>query len=192
MDIDVADPRAPAGERPDLTSLFRAVAAASDATLPGAVAAHLDTRQWLRYAAIDGLVGQSDGYAFSLNGSHNYYLAGDTSGVFRVLPWSADSTLSDVMTVVDLSAPAPGTLLTRCARSVACWADFRGETRDVLATYETLGLVDLAKQWHDQIDALVRSDPKREKSVEYYEARTAQLYDWLASRPRIVRAQLGL
>ena len=66
------------------------------------------------------------------------------------------------------------------------------EGGSVLAIYETLDLVNLARSWHDQIDALVRSDPKRERSIGAYERETANLYDALAARPNVVRAQLGL
>ena len=39
---------------------------------------------------------------------------------------------------------------------------------------------------------LVQVEPKLELSVSYFEAQTLLMYDWIAARPAVVRAQLGL
>lgn len=193
MEIDVPDRDAPTGTSPDLSALFRAVAATPNASLPAGVSPHLDTSQWLRFAAVEGIVAHCDGYGFGRYGaSHNYFLAGDTSGTFRLLPWSVDTTLADFPEVVDTSLPVPDTLLSRCRLVTDCWDAFRNETRSLLTRYEALGLLELAKRWHDQIDPLVRNDPKRETSIDYYETTTRKLFEWIPARPALVRAQLGL
>jgi hypothetical protein len=192
FEIDVADADAPAGTRPDLSALFQAVAAASDQDLLAGVSAHLHTTAWLRFAAAEAITAQRDGYAYSNAGSHNYFMIGDTDGKFALVPWSLDTTLTDYFGLVDAAVPLNETLFTRCKRGAICWNAYKMEMRSVVDAFEALDLASLAKKWHDQIDTLVRADPKREVSLAEYDDRTRQLYEWLAARPGIVRAQLGL
>ena len=192
FEIDVEDPTVPAGTKPDLTALFSAVAAAKDETLIGDVAARLDTTEWLRFSAAEALVSHWDGYGFSEGSSKNYFLAGDTDGRFSLVPWSTDLTFPLEQTRVDASMPTNATLLSRCKSSATCWASYKDEAKKVVAEFEKLDLVPLAKVWHKQIDALVKADPKRETSLLWYEQRTNGLYEFIGARAGIVRAQLGL
>ncbi len=159
-EIDIPAAGAPAGTKPDLNLLFQAVASASDEDLLADLDSHLHTKQWLRFCATEALVGHTDGYGFSFWGSHNYYLAGDRDGKFKILPWSTDQALHDHPSTVDASKPSTEVVLARCARSTACWDAYKAEMRSVLAVYETLDLVNLAKQWHDQINVLAKSRPE--------------------------------
>jgi hypothetical protein len=192
FEIDVEDPAAPVGTKPDLTALFQKVQSATDANLLADVAPRLHTTAWLRFSAAEGVVAQWDGYGFAKAGAHNYFLAGDTDGKFSLVPWSTDTTLHEGEGPVDMTMPLNITLLTRCKQSVTCWATYKTEAAKVIDTFEQLDLVALAKVWHAQVDPLVRADPKREASIGYYEQRTTALYAWLAARPGIVRTQLGI
>ncbi len=192
FEIDVADPDAAAGTRPDLSALFRSVQTASDATLLDDVAPHLHTKAWLRFAAAEALTAQRDGYAYGDNGSHNYFMAGDTDGKFTLVPWSVDTTLTDFYSLVDVTMPTNATLLTRCKMGAACWSAYKAEVKSVIESFETVDVVALARRWHDQIDALVRDDPKREVTIATYEDWTERLYVWLEERPRVLRMQFGL
>lgn len=185
------------GTKSDVTALLAAVQAANDATLIADVSGHLDTNEWLTFSASEAATGHYDGYAFGFWGSHNYHVAGDTSGVFSLIPWSTDLTFSDRMTVVNANEPqnvgdSGPTLLGRCKLSPGCWTAYKAKVSTVLATYETLDLVNLAKTWHAQVDPLVIADPKKETPLAYYSSETALLYAWIAARPGVVRAQLGL
>ncbi len=191
-EIDIAAPSAPAGAMPDLDLLFQAVAAAKDETLLADLEPRLHTQQWLRFCATESVTGHNDGYAYGFWGSHNYYLAGDADGKFSILPWSTDATLNDDDGIPDASKPQSDVVLVRCSRSTTCWSAYKAEMQSVLATYATLDLVDLAHKWHGQIDALVKADPKREERLDQYEYETELLYEWLAARPNVIRAQLGL
>ena len=191
-DIDIPAAGAPAGTKPDLDRLFQAVASASDENLLADLDDHLHTKQWLRFCATEALIGHTDGYAFSFWGSHNYYLAGDRDGKFKILPWSTDQALHNHPSAVDASKPSEEVVLARCARSTACWDAYKAEMQSVLAVYETLDMVNLARQWHEQIDVLARADPKREVSTASYEIETERLFAWLAGRPDLIRTQLGL
>jgi hypothetical protein len=192
FEIKVADPSAPAGSKPDLERLFKDVAAAHDETLLADLAAHLDTKQWLRHSATEAATGYDDGYAYGRWGSANYFMAGDADGKFSLVPWSTDLTFSDREGVSDAANPLNPTVLARCKTAEPCWSAYKAEVQSVLAVYETLDLVNLAKKWHDQIEPLVQRDPTRTETVDSHLEQTALLYDWLAARPRVVRTQLGL
>jgi hypothetical protein len=94
--------------------------------------------------------------------------------------------------VVNANDPLGPTLLLRCKASAACWSAYKEQMKLVLTGYEGLGLVPLAKAWHAQIDPLVVADPKTETTPLYYAQETAKLYPWLAARPGVIRAQLGI
>lgn len=185
------------GSYADVHALFNAVQAANDATLINDVSSVLDAREWLEFSAMEGLIGDWDGYAFGKWGSHNYFMAGDVSGRFSLIPWSTDGTLSDRQGGIDVSMPqdvAEGipTLLGRCKRSTACWSAYKDQMRAVLAVFESGNIVNLAQTWHAQVDPYVVADPKREATLDYYHSESTNLIDWLTGRPAKVRAQLGL
>jgi spore coat protein CotH len=181
----------------DVNALFNAVQAAQTATLLTDVAGNLNTTEWLKFSATEGAVGHYDGYAFGVWGSHNYFMAGDVNGRFSLIPWSTDLTMSNRETVVDTNQPrssgagAPS-LLMRCKLSTTCWNAYKDQMKIVLAGYEGLGLVALAQAWHAQVHPLVLADPKTETSINYYTSETTNLYAWLAARPGVIRAQLGI
>lgn len=191
FEIEIPAPGAPPDTMPDADLLFQAVAAAKDETLLGDLAGRLHTKQWLRHSAAEAVTGHCDGYAYGWWGSHNYFMTGDAGGRFSLVPWSTDLSLSNCIGLVDAASPGPSTVFTRCKAST-CWDAYKVEVGAVLDVYEKLSLEKLARSWHDQIDALVRSDPKRERSIDYYEQETENLYEFLATRPSVVRAQLGL
>lgn len=194
FDVQVGD------DATDLTSLFQAVAAAKDASLLADMDARLDTAAWLKFSAVEGVVGMIDGYGYGIYGSHNYFLAGTTAAKFTPVPWSLDLTFSDNLGVVNLATPKPAnppptggtTLLMRCVAQPACFATYKATVAAALTTYEGLDLVNLAKTWHAQIDTLARADTKKIVANEGYEGETLKLYQWLAARPAKVRQQLGL
>jgi spore coat protein CotH len=182
----------------DLVALFAAVGAARSSSLLADVAAHLDTNAFLDHSAVEAAIGDIDGYAYAKWGSGNYHLAGDTAGIFQLVPWSLDQSFNDREGVVNANQPKPAdpsggnTLLMRCKASASCWATYKTHVQAVLVKYESLDLVNLAKKWHAQIDALALADPKKEVSVSDYVDETNKLYSWLAARPAVVRSQLGL
>lgn len=185
------------GTKADVTALFDTVQAANDATLLADVAGNLDTTQWLHFSASEAAVGHYDGYAYGIWGSHNYFMAGDQAGAFRLIPWSTDLTLSNREGVVDANSPkntsgGQSILLVRCKQTAACWNAYKDAVKDVLTTYEGLDLVTLAHTWHAQVEPYVIADPKREATLGYYTSETTLLYAWLAARPGVVRAQLGI
>jgi len=189
------------GTKADLALLFDAVKNAQPATLVADVTPWLATTQWLKFSALEAITGHSDGYGFAYNGSHNYYLAGSTTGVFSLIPWSTDVCFTDNVTVVDAAQPRPAdfaaggdTLLVRCKASTTCWPDYTAQVSAMLTAYEGLDLAALALAWHTQINGLVVATPpaKKEYSDAYYQNETTKLYSWIKARPAKIRTQLGL
>ena len=183
----------------DLLALFTAVATAKDDDLLAGVQAVLDVTEWLRYCGVEAATGQFDHYAYGVFGSHNYFMAGDIDGVFRLLPWSTDLSFSDDKGVLDASKPLPAdpvyggvTLLGRCRLTPMCWDIYRSQVAAVLSDYEKLDLATVAKTWHEQIDAVQTADSKREAPLDYYIASVPELYVWIKTRPAIVKKQLEL
>jgi spore coat protein CotH len=192
LQIDVADPAAPVGALPDIDLLFQAVASANNATLIEGIQAHLQTTEWLRHSAAEAVTGHCDGYAYGLWGSRNYFMAGDTDGKLSLIPWSTDLALSDREGVLSAAVPRTDIVLERCRLGGTCWDAYKVQVQSVLDVYRTLDLVNLAKKWHAQIDALATADPKRETAIDYYQQQTDLLYTWLDTRPSVIKAQLGL
>lgn len=183
----------------DLTRLFQAVAAARSTSLLADVSPYLNTTRYLDFCAAEAAVGHYDGYAYGIWGSGNHFLAGDTEGVISLIPWSTDLTFSNREGVPDASNPLPAhppagskTFLMRCKESSTCWSTYKTRVQAMLVKYESLGLLQLAKKWHAQIDPYVLADTKREASTWYYNSETNHLYSWIAARPSVVRGQLGL
>ena len=183
----------------DALALFQAVAAAKDSDLIAGVQNNLDVDEWLRYSAIEAVTAQCDNYAFGVYGSHNYFMAGDINGIFSLMPWSADLSFSDSISLVDAANPLPAdpvytapTLLMRCKNSAACWDAYKSHVANVIAAYQNLNLASVAQTWHDQIDALQANDVKRESSLNYYQQSVTLLYQWIDARPAIVKQQLNL
>lgn len=187
------------GSFADLKNLFAVVTPARSTSLLDDVKPVLDTTEFLRMAATEGVIGHYDGYAYGIWGSHNYHMAGNTDGVFNLLPWSTDLTFSDRESkdgkaVVNLAVPRNidngASLIMRCRQAPTCWATYKTTIGEVLGTYESLKLVDLAKKWHAQIDSRVKLDTKTPVSQGYYADETTKLYAWLAARPAVVRDQI--
>jgi spore coat protein CotH len=180
----------------DLSTLFDAVAKAPNGTLLPSLAGHLDGTQFVRFSAAEAIVGHYDGYGFGKFGSHNYYLHGTPAGVFSLIPWSTDLSMSDRQGIVNAAEPANvggmATVLMRCLADATCTQTYKDEMQKLLRLFAAMNLPALALRFHNQIDALVRADPKRESTLAYYDDETAALGTWLTARPAAVRAQLML
>ena len=179
-------------DRSDLTALFAAVDGAADATLLGDVAAVVDTDRFLRYCALEGLVNQWDGYAYTRFGPNNYRMYHDPqSGTFSVLPWGMDMAMKplgdeDYVDVHD----AAGLLLRRCLQAEGCRAAFDAVLAEETDRFEALGLDRVAADAYAQIRDAVYADPRKEHSNDEFESTYARVVDFTRARPASVRAQL--
>lgn len=191
------------GSLADVDTLLATVDAARPAHLLEDTATVLDIDKWLGHCAAEAITGHHDGYAYGKWGSHNYHMSAGPDGRFSLLPWSTDLTHTNNNGTPNANTPGTAnvpdngrkTLLQKCkadATANGCWARYKTVVSASLATVAGLNLEALAHTWHDQIDAAVRADPKKELSNGGYDGETNKLYAWILARPALVRTQLGL
>ena len=179
-------------DRSDLTALFAAIAAAGDATLMSDVAAIVDTDRFLAYSAMEGIVNQWDGYAYTQFGPNNYRIYHDpATGHFSVLPWGMDMSMKPYggNPYVDLGSPA-GHLLARCVASASCLAAYRAVVTEQIDLFESFALDAVAEAAYAQIRAAVYADPRKEHSNATFDAAYGTVLDFVRDRPDAARAQL--
>jgi spore coat protein CotH len=179
-------------DRSDLTALFAAVDAAADETLLADVEGVVGTEQFLRYCALEALVNQWDGYAYTRFGPNNYRMYHDPqSGTFSILPWGMDMAMKPLgeEPYVDVHDPA-GLLLRRCLAVEGCRAAFDAVLAEETDRFEALGLDQVAADAYQQIRDAVYADPRKEHSNEEFDATYAGVVEFARQRPTSVRAQL--
>jgi hypothetical protein len=179
-------------DRSDLTALFAAVSSAADATLLDDVAAILDVDHFLRHSAMEGIVNQWDGYAYTQFGPNNYRLYHDPStGRFSLLPWGMDMSMKplDGQPYVDLWSPT-GLFLQRCVTTEPCRTRYAAAVADVTAVFESLDLPAAADAAAAQIRPTRQLDPRAEQDVATFETTVSAIHQFVTDRPTAVRAQL--
>ena len=179
-------------DRSDLTALFAAVDAAADDTLLTDVAPVVNIDRFLRYCALEGLVNQWDGYAYTRFGPNNYRMYHDpTSGTFSLLPWGMDMAMKplDGEDFVDLHSGA-GLLLRRCLEVESCRATYDAVVAEEIDRFEALGLDQVAEAAYAQIGEAVRADPRKEHSNDEFEGTYGAVLEFTRQRPASARAQL--
>ncbi|MCC6624279.1 MAG: CotH kinase family protein [Deltaproteobacteria bacterium] len=182
FDVDAGD----ADARDDLRSLAEALAAAPRG--PGyldALAGLVDFAQMTREWAVEHWIGHWDGYTGPI--VNNYYLHGDADGVFRMIPWGTDQTLSDRLPMDQ----AYGELFVRCLPDPACRALY---VRAIIETTRAVAGLDLAGLIDEVAAATapwVVDDPKRpydldtnawviDQTRDFIATRAGDLTEWLA------------
>jgi len=181
-----------ADDRSDLTALFDAIAGADDATLMADVSAILDTDAFLRYSAMEGIVNQWDGYAYTVFGPNNYRIYHDPStGRFSILPWGMDLSLKplDGNDYVDLWSPS-GLLLDRCVHSEPCRSDYAAAAAAMAGVFEALDLPTAAAAARAQVSEPRYRDPRVEYGTDRFENAADRVQGFVGARPAAVRAQL--
>jgi spore coat protein CotH len=179
-------------DRSDLTQLFAAVEGAGDDTLLADVAGIVDTDHFLRYCALEGLVNQWDGYAYTVFGPNNYRMYHDPStGHFSVLPWGMDMAMKPLNDndYVDVHSAA-GRLLQRCLEVESCRVAYDAVLAEETDRFEALGLDQVAEAAYAQIRDRVYADPRKEHSNETFDASYATVLEFTRERPASVRAEL--
>jgi spore coat protein CotH len=181
-------------DRSDLTALFAAVDGAADDTLQGDVGAIVDGERFLRYCALEGIVNQWDGYAYTRFGPNNYRMYHDPStGQFSVLPWGMDMSMKpfpeDGTEHLDLTVGA-GRLLQRCLGSGTCRAAYADVIVEEANRFEALGLDAVAEAAYQQIHDAVLADPRIEHSAEEFDSAYDLVSGFVVARPDAVRGNL--
>lgn len=179
------------GDKADLTALFAAIAAASDDELDTALEAVLDVDQFLEAQALEGILDQVDGYAYTQFGPNNFRLYHEpATGLFTYIPWGMDMALKPYGGNVDLLDDATGLLIQRCLAGASCRARYLAIIRDMVDLVESLDLPAQADAMYAQIADLVAADPRKEITTEQFEETFAAERAFLVARPAEVRASL--
>ncbi len=166
-------------DRSDLVALIDSIDAASDATFLDDVGPHLDTAQFLRFAAAEAAVNQWDMYAYTLFTVNNLRLYSDpTSGKFVFLPWGMDLSMKPYAGPFiplfelahrgnDPDAPiSSGIIFQRCLASESCRGAYADAAREIIAVYEGLDLEQRALDYHAQIQEQVLLDTRKNTCCE--------------------------
>ena len=148
--------------------------------------AFLDVDEFLSDWAASSVLGHWDSY--QLNIVNNYRMYHDpVTGRFHFLPSGVDQTMgSDV----DPFNPQ-GRVARMCLQDPDCKVAFGARLREAAAVFESLDLVDRAKQIHDQIMADVQADPRKEYDMNTWESANVQWRNWIAARPAQIRQKLA-
>ncbi len=181
-----------ANDRSDLTALFAATAGAGDATLMTDLGAILDVPRFLRYSAMEGIVNQWDGYAYTIFGPNNYRMYHEpASGHFSVLPWGMDMSMKGVNgnDYVDMWNPS-GALLRHCVQVEPCRTTYQTAIEEMTAIFESQDLAAAADAALAQIRPRRQQDPRAEQSMDEFESTAAAVRGFVVNRPAAVRAQL--
>jgi spore coat protein CotH len=178
-------------DRSDLTALFAAIDAASDATLLDDVGGVLDTDAFLGFCAAELASWQWDGYCYTRFGPNNFRLYHEpTADKFYFLPWGMDMAWKSFEPALDVY-DARGMLLQRCLNGASCRAAYEAvlaATADRLDALDVVGLVD---RWGDQARPLVAADPKKETDDAGFESALADVRAQAVARPADIRGQIA-
>lgn len=147
------------------------------------------------------------GYAYTLFYPNNFRIYHDPSTQkFVFLPWSMDMSMKPYrptgranVSIYQIAHEeddrerdvTPGILFQKCMESSACKARYTETMRDIVRVYERADLSRLAMQFHDQVQDLVRDDPRRECSVEDFENAYEAVLTTIRTRAAALRADLG-
>ena len=181
-----------ANDRSDLTAFFAAIEGATDENLDTAIAPVLDVDQFLKAQALEGILDQWDGYAYTQFGPNNFRIYHEpATGQFTYIPWGMDMSLKPLYgRHIDVLGDITGMLMQRCLAGTSCRARYLAILADMVDLVESLDLPALADTFHAQIGTLIAEDPRKEKSTAECEETFADERAFLVARPAAVRAQL--
>ena len=195
-----------ANDRSDLRNLIEVFERSSTSGFVQAMEPVLDVPHFLRFTAAEAAVNQWDMYGYTVFYPNNFRLYHDpTSNKFVFLPWGMDLSMKPFrdsgrphIPIYALarggdrgSAPVTaGLLFRRCMASEPCRDQYSDALREIVAVYEALDLESTAERYHDQIAALVQADPRKEYTVQQFEAGYAKLLSTIRERPAAIRAEL--
>jgi CotH kinase protein len=168
-------------ERNDRSDLINLIAAVSGATNPDSflddIGTYMDTRNYLRFTAVEAAVNQWDMYSYTVFWVNNLRLYSDPStGKFHFIPWGHDMSMKPYrdsgkpyVHLFELARQydrtdgdiTSGLLLRRCLASQPCVSAYRAAVADIMAVYEGLDLGKRAAAYYAQIKPFVYEDNRK-------------------------------
>ncbi len=177
------------GEDVDLADLTAAVDEILDPETPdwyGRVNEKLDLEAFARFVAVEGWIGQWDGYAYAANNFRVYVDAGGQAElILSGLDWSFTESGGDW--------GQPGaSLVTKCKRDETCEAALKAAVSDLCTRIDTDALLaERARVWA-LIEDDVASDPRRPMAMRSVVTAQDGLDDWIAGRSEALAAAWGV
>jgi CotH protein len=192
-----------AGDVSDLEALIAALARATPGNFSETVGLQLDLDRYLSFAALEALAGGEDGYSYVLGVPNNFRLYREpSSDRFVFLPWGLDRALRprfepelvhDWVPALDRYRSVwntPAVVLSGCLASPDCRAAFAARLREMTDLFEGLDLASQALAEAALIADAVRADLHKPSDDEYVEHARQSLLEYIAERPRALRAEL--
>lgn len=190
-------------DRRDLERLIAALGAATPGDFVETVGRELDLEHYLRFAALEALAGGEDGYSYVLGPPNNFRLYRDPGADrFVFLPWGLDRALRprfDPELVHDW-VPALGRyrsiwdthalVLSGCLASPDCQRAYVARLHEAAQLFDRLDLPSQALTEVALIADAGRADLRKPSDDDHVDHARQLLLDYLAERPRALRAEL--
>lgn len=179
----------------DHTDVFGVVKAlgtpSTDAAWYAKLDAVVDMRAFVKYLAVEELVGHNDGYALNTN-NNRLYFDPDRGGKMVMVPWDFDyAFLHDSDWGFSWATPN-GDLAYACFHNPECLYEHDRALAEVLDALDVPSL----QAWYDERVALIEreamDDPRRECSYGYVTYYQSYVRGWLDTEPAAIRSYWGI
>ena len=160
--------------------------------------------QYLRYVAIEALVGGWDGYSYGVGSRNNFRVYRDPgTDKFVLIPWGLDRGLRprldplqyhDWLGEVDVSHQsvweAHGVLLERCIASPRCKQAFVETVHEMTYLFESMEFAKKARTDFGRLREAAYADDRKEEDNQYLEYALELLTGYVDTRAGVIRAEL--
>jgi spore coat protein CotH len=195
-----------ANDRSDLIALIAAVESVGDGAAWSELDAVLDTEHFLRFTAAEAAVNQWDMYAYTRFYPNNFRIYSDPSAGFTFLPWGMDLSMKPFrdsgkphIRIYELARSGDfdggqiiaGLIYQHCLQDSVCIETFSAAVSEVADVYESLNMEALAEQYYEQIRPHVEADPRKEYSMQQFEAGYEALLSTVRERPDAMRTDVA-
>lgn len=176
----------------DVFSVVKALGTpSSDAAWYAKLDAVVDMRTFVKYLAVEELVGHNDGYALNTN-NNRLYFDPDRGGKMVMVPWDFDyAFLHDSDWGYSWVSPN-GDLAYACFHNTECLYEHDRALAEVLDALDVAAL----QTWYDDRVALIEreamDDPRRECSYGYVTYYQSYVRGWLDTEPASIRSYWGI
>jgi spore coat protein H len=192
-DVDsVAGLEKESGASNDHTRLAQLVAASQ---APGdfrtKMSPHLDVDEFLRFAAVEGVGGAEDGYAYGYGEvpPNNYRLYAAPQKPFAFLPWGADASMSRSTSIWGIHGKL---LYPYYCNQRPCQNDYVATVQSVLGIWQAANLPAVVDATVALVRPYVVADPDPEHTVADFDLAVADTRAFVIGRAAEVSEQLGV
>jgi spore coat protein CotH len=153
-----------------------------------AVEAHLQLDQFLLYWAVSAVIGQFDGYPYSIPGDDSHVYDDPESGRLHTLPHGIDESF--YQSTKDVFTSTVGLLASRCLESSDCRSRLETQLETVLSLMETMNLYDRTLAIQAQIAPLIEADMHHSHDERDIEFSQQYMLDFIAERREEITSQI--